>query len=171
MWARGLPPRPARSSYAATDGLLLAVEVVSEGSEIVDRVIKKAEYARAGIPRYWVIERDSVTTVHRHTLDRATSEYEPEPAGHRTGDPDEPRALVDAGWSTVRSGGDIDQALALFRRAAGFEGEFGRDAQVSIAVQLYVLHRDQEADEVQRVSARNWTISPVVSAPCESSTT
>ncbi|MEV4704552.1 Uma2 family endonuclease [Actinoplanes sp. NPDC049316] len=81
VWAKGRPPRPARSSYAGTDGLLLAVEVVSKGSEIVDRVIKKAEYAKAGIPRYWVIERDSITTVHRHTLDRATGEYEPDPAG------------------------------------------------------------------------------------------
>ena len=55
--------------------------MISKGSEIVDRVIKKIEYAKAGIPRYWVIERDSVTTVHRHTLDRATGEYEPDPAG------------------------------------------------------------------------------------------
>ncbi len=81
VWAKGRPPRPARSSYAGTDGLLLAVEVVSKGSEIVDRVIKKDEYAKAGIPRYWVIERDSITTVHRHTLDRATGEYELDPAG------------------------------------------------------------------------------------------
>ena len=81
VWAKGSPPRPARSSYAGTDGLLLAVEVVSKGSEIIDRVIKKGEYAKAGIPHYWVIERDSITTVHRHTLDRATGEYEPDPAG------------------------------------------------------------------------------------------
>ena len=81
VWARGLPPRSARSSYAGTDGLLLVVEVVSKGSEIVDRVIKKIEYAKAGIPRYWVIERDSITTVHRHTLDRAAGEYELDPAG------------------------------------------------------------------------------------------
>ena len=81
VWAKGRPPRPARSSYVGTDGLLLAVEVVSKGSEIVDRVIKKDEYAKAGIPRYWVIERDSITTVHRHTLDSAAGEYEPDPAG------------------------------------------------------------------------------------------
>ncbi len=81
VWAKGLPPRPARSSYAGTDGLLLAIEVVSKGSEIIDRVTKKVEYAKAGIPRYWVIERDSITTVHRHTLDRATGEYEPDPTG------------------------------------------------------------------------------------------
>lgn len=81
VWADGMPPRPARSSYAGTAGLLLAVEVVSRGSEIVDRVIKKAEYAKAGIPRYWIIERDTITTVHRHILDTSTGEYEPDEGG------------------------------------------------------------------------------------------
>jgi Uma2 family endonuclease len=76
VWAKGRPPRPARSSYAGTDGLLLAVEVVSKGSEVVDRIIKKTEYAKAGIPHYWIVERDSVTTVLRHTLNRDTGEYE-----------------------------------------------------------------------------------------------
>jgi len=70
-------------------------------------------------------------------------------AADHAGDPDEPRALVDAGWSTAR-GGDSERALELFRRAAGYAGEFGRDAQVGIAEQLYALQRDQEADEVQR---------------------
>lgn len=80
VWAKGLPPRPAGSSYAGTSGLLLAVEVVSGGSEIVDRIIKKAEYAKAGIPRYWIVERDGGATVHRHVLNGA-GEYEPDPAG------------------------------------------------------------------------------------------
>ncbi|WP_430788489.1 Uma2 family endonuclease [Actinoplanes sp. G11-F43] len=69
---------PEHHSFAGTAGLLLAVEVVSRGSEIVDRVIKKAEYAKAGIPRSWVIERDTVTTVHRHVLNTSTGEYEPD---------------------------------------------------------------------------------------------
>ncbi|MDP9798661.1 Uma2 family endonuclease [Catenuloplanes nepalensis] len=77
VWADGMPPRPARSSYAGTAGLLLTVEVVFRGSEAVDRVIKKAEYAKAGIPRYWIVERDPVTTVHRHVLSAETGEYEP----------------------------------------------------------------------------------------------
>ncbi|GAA0482605.1 hypothetical protein Ade02nite_66380 [Paractinoplanes deccanensis] len=81
VWAKGRPPRPARSSYAGTAGLLLAVEVVSRGSEIVDRVIKKTEYAKAGIPRYWIVERDGVTTVHRHSLNAETGEYELDPDG------------------------------------------------------------------------------------------
>jgi Uma2 family endonuclease len=75
VWAAGMPPRPARSSYAGTAGLLLAVEVVSRGSEVVDRVVKMAEYAKAGIARYWVVERDNGATVHRHVLDRDASEY------------------------------------------------------------------------------------------------
>ncbi|SNY04751.1 Uma2 family endonuclease [Paractinoplanes atraurantiacus] len=81
VWAKGQPPRPARSSHAGTAGLLLAVEVVSKGSEVVDRVVKKIEYAKAGIPNYWVVERDGVTTVHRHHLDGVTREYQLEAEG------------------------------------------------------------------------------------------
>lgn len=80
VWAKGQPPRPARSSYAGTAGLLLVVEVVSPSSEVVDRTIKKAEYANAGIPRYWIVERDPVGTVERYTLDTGTGEYEPDQA-------------------------------------------------------------------------------------------
>lgn len=79
VWAEGQPPRPARSSYAGTTGLLLVVEVVSKGSEVIDRIIKKAEYAKASIPRYWIVERDSGTAVHRHTLNADTGEYETDP--------------------------------------------------------------------------------------------
>jgi Uma2 family endonuclease len=75
VWAEGKPPRRARSSYAGIDGLLLAVEVVSKGSEIADRVVKKAEYAKVGIPHYWIVERDAGNTVHRLTLDVEAGEY------------------------------------------------------------------------------------------------
>jgi Uma2 family endonuclease len=68
VWAKGKPPRRARSSYAGLDGLLLALEVISQDSEITDRVIKKAEYAAAGVPRYWVIDRDKNNTVQMYQL-------------------------------------------------------------------------------------------------------
>lgn len=80
VWAKGMPPRRARSSYAGTSGLLLAVEVVSSGSEIVDRITNKAEYAKAGIPRYWIVERDGGTTVHRNILNESAA-YEADPTG------------------------------------------------------------------------------------------
>jgi len=54
LWARGSPPRSSRSSYAATTGLLIVVGL-SRGSEVVDRIIKKADYAEARIPRYWIV--------------------------------------------------------------------------------------------------------------------
>lgn len=38
----------------------------------------------------------------------------------------------------------------MFRRAAAFGREAGRDAQVGIIEQLYELHREQEADAAQR---------------------
>jgi Uma2 family endonuclease len=68
VWAKGKPPHPARSSYAGVDGLLLAIEVVSPDSEITDRIIKKTEYSAAGIPRYWIIERDKGNSVHMYEL-------------------------------------------------------------------------------------------------------
>lgn len=74
VWAKDKPPRRARSSYAGLDGLLLAIEVVSQDSELTDRVIKKAEYSAAGIPRYWVIDRDRGNTVQMYQL--AAGEYQ-----------------------------------------------------------------------------------------------
>ena len=68
VWAKGKPPRRARSSYAGLDGLLLAIEVVSPDSELIDKVIKRDEYAAAGIPRYWIVERDKATTVQALVL-------------------------------------------------------------------------------------------------------
>lgn len=73
VWADGLPPRPGRSSYAGTRGLLLAVEVVSRGSDVVARM---GEYAKAGIPGYWYVERDSGSTVRRFALNTHLGEYE-----------------------------------------------------------------------------------------------
>jgi Uma2 family endonuclease len=43
--------------------LLLVVEIVSRASRATDEVIKRDEYERAGIPRYWVVDRDPAQTV------------------------------------------------------------------------------------------------------------
>ena len=54
--ARGAIGRRVRTYYASD--LLLVAEVVSSrsGSERTDRVQKVGEYAKAGIPLYWIIE-------------------------------------------------------------------------------------------------------------------
>lgn len=36
--------------------VLLAVEVLSDGTRRVDRVLKLSEYAEAGIPQYWIVD-------------------------------------------------------------------------------------------------------------------
>lgn len=56
--ARSAISRRIRTYYASD--LLLVVEVVSprSGSERTDRVQKVNEYARAGIPLYWIVELD-----------------------------------------------------------------------------------------------------------------
>ncbi|MFI1465179.1 Uma2 family endonuclease [Nocardia carnea] len=55
----------------------LVVEVVSPGSEKVDTTEKKAEYAAAGIPWYWVvwIGDNRVIEIDVHVLDHGAGEY------------------------------------------------------------------------------------------------
>jgi hypothetical protein len=50
------------------DEVVLAVEIVSVGSERTDRTIKHGEYADAGIPHYWIVDvepRPALTASHR----------------------------------------------------------------------------------------------------------
>jgi Uma2 family endonuclease len=57
-------PRAARQRTRREGGLvrasevLLAVEIVSPGSCRMDNMVKRAEYADAGIPHYWVVDLD-----------------------------------------------------------------------------------------------------------------
>lgn len=55
----------------------LAVEVVSPGTEKVDIAEKKAEYALAGIPWYWIvwIADNHVASIEVHVLDHALGYY------------------------------------------------------------------------------------------------
>ncbi|WP_239162745.1 Uma2 family endonuclease [Paractinoplanes rishiriensis] len=55
--------------WLPVDDVLLVVEIISPGSEGVDTVTKRSEYAAAGIPQYWVVDLDQAQTVTMHRLD------------------------------------------------------------------------------------------------------
>lgn len=57
--------------------VVLAVEIVSPGSQSIDRVLKPALYAKAGIPHYWLIETDGEITVQTFRLDSNSEVYDP----------------------------------------------------------------------------------------------
>jgi Uma2 family endonuclease len=62
---------PPRGVWSAVDDVVLAVEIASPGSEAMDSVTKVREYATAGIPQYWVVDRDAAQTVTLHRLANA----------------------------------------------------------------------------------------------------
>ncbi|GAA0476312.1 hypothetical protein Ade02nite_42710 [Paractinoplanes deccanensis] len=64
VWSKA----PPRAVWLAVSDLLLAVEIVSPGSEAMDEVTKRREYASAGIPQYWVVDRDDAQTVTLYRL-------------------------------------------------------------------------------------------------------
>jgi len=55
--------------------VVLVVEIVSPGSQTMDRFAKPALYAEAGIPFYWRIETVDGIEVHTHRLDVSTGTY------------------------------------------------------------------------------------------------
>lgn len=57
--------------------VVLAVEIVSPTSQSMDRVMKPALYAKAGIPYYWAIETDGGIVVHTYKLDFTDEVYQP----------------------------------------------------------------------------------------------
>lgn len=52
----------------------LAVEIISPGSGRKDRITKFAEYADAGIKRYWIVDLDKPVTISAYVL--VDGEYE-----------------------------------------------------------------------------------------------
>jgi Uma2 family endonuclease len=66
-----------RSGAFAAEEIVLAVEIVSPSSQSMDRVMKPALYAKAGIPFYWMIEIDGGLTVHTYKLDFEDEVYQP----------------------------------------------------------------------------------------------
>lgn len=62
-------PVPGDTVWIEPDAVSVVVEVVSEGSKKLDRLIKPTEYAGAGIPHFWRIEREGRRpTVHMYAL-------------------------------------------------------------------------------------------------------
>jgi Uma2 family endonuclease len=66
-----------RGEQLRAEHAVLVVEIVSPGSETADTIDKFGEYARAGIPHYWIARLDGtgVAVIERYQLDRATSTY------------------------------------------------------------------------------------------------
>ncbi|NEW25782.1 Uma2 family endonuclease [Nocardia cyriacigeorgica] len=67
-----------RGEKLSSENVLLVVEVVSPGSEYVDTVDKRAEYAAEGIPVYLVVHLDDdlrIKIIQEYRLDWASGAY------------------------------------------------------------------------------------------------
>jgi Uma2 family endonuclease len=76
-----LRARPPRTVWIDPIYVALVVEVISDGSEDIDRKVKPAEYAGAGIMSFWRVERaDEVadSLVSLYTLDASVGGYRPQ---------------------------------------------------------------------------------------------
>jgi Uma2 family endonuclease len=58
----------AASPRFVADDVLVAVEIVSPGSKTTDTLVKRVEYAKAGIPHYWVIDLDEPLSLVEYHL-------------------------------------------------------------------------------------------------------
>ena len=88
--ARSAISRHVRTYYASD--LLLVAEVVSprSGSERTDRVQKVSEYAKAGIPLYWIVELDPNPKITVLSLGNGAYELAAEVRAGRTLSVEEP---------------------------------------------------------------------------------
>lgn len=63
------------TSHFEPADVVLVVEVVCDGSTALDRILKPALYAEAGIGCYWRVETEPAIVVHTHRLDEHTGTY------------------------------------------------------------------------------------------------
>jgi len=63
-------PVPEDTVWLDPHMLTLAIEIVSKGSERMDRWLKPVEYAEAGIPLFWRVEPDDTVVQFRLDGDR-----------------------------------------------------------------------------------------------------
>jgi Uma2 family endonuclease len=66
-----------RTGKYSPEEVVLAVEIVSPTSQSMDRVMKPALYAKAGIPHYWMVETEGGITVHTYKLEFTDEVYQP----------------------------------------------------------------------------------------------
>jgi Uma2 family endonuclease len=66
-----------RGERLRAEHALLVIEIVCPGSETQDTTDKPGEYAKAGIPHFWIVRLDNtgVSVIERYQLDRATMLY------------------------------------------------------------------------------------------------
>jgi Uma2 family endonuclease len=67
----------SRNAKFMADEVVLAVEILSPSSQSMDRVMKPALYAKAGIPFYWLVELSGTFTIHTHKLEFDNEIYRP----------------------------------------------------------------------------------------------
>ena len=58
-------PVPDDTVWLAPETVALAIEIVSKGSERMDRWLKPVEYAEAGIRQFWRVELDDTVVQFR----------------------------------------------------------------------------------------------------------
>jgi Uma2 family endonuclease len=63
--------------FYTPEEVVLAVEIVSPTSQSMDRVMKPALYAKAGIPHYWLVETQGGLVVQTYRLDAEDEVYHP----------------------------------------------------------------------------------------------
>lgn len=64
----GFERREREGGVLRASEVVLAVEIVSPGSDRTDHTIKHLEYADAGIPHYWVVDLDEPASLTAHHL-------------------------------------------------------------------------------------------------------
>jgi Uma2 family endonuclease len=76
MVVRAAAARSLDLTFFDVSDVVLAVEVVSPESAVRDRGTKMVKYAQAGIPHFWLVEREDDRAVVRvHERDATTERY------------------------------------------------------------------------------------------------
>jgi len=82
--------------------VLLAIEVLSEGSVRIDRIMKLADYADAGIAHYWIVDLDPPISMTIHRLVEGSYEVSGKHTGTATVELDGSPITLDLDALTTR---------------------------------------------------------------------